>query len=190
VFAQLCTLFCISFLVLAEVTEAVATSQGPGSESQASSGLVTVRHATLDQRLKYGYGANGLGPTARAGLREKSEKELLVLAESGDAAAAHLLWTIYQGEGDVSDLATVRIDDVERLAVDQYRRTGHTSLIYMTALRYELAARYDDAVAWYRTGGALGDPVCEHEAISRARKSKVDEARISARVQELLTQLR
>ena len=185
-------LFLLANLVGAQGTENEPQLASPANQASARpTGNIALLHASLEERLKLGYGVDGWGPRGSPELYNKTENELRAMADAGDASAAHFLWTYYQGEGETSDLSTVRIAEMEELALDQFRRTGQTFLIYLVALRYQDVPGYQTATAaWYSLGAELGDPVCVHKAKRIQSEYEVDRSLVDSQVEELLGRIR
>ncbi len=112
-------------------------------------------HASLLERIKFGYEAYGSGPRMNAYLHRASDEQLRTMARDGDAGAAVLLWQRLSGD----DLDTSRMPDAEEIALEQARLIGHTYLVHLTAQRY-LDVEPQKAAAWYRLCERLRDPVC------------------------------
>lgn len=133
--------------------------------------------ATLAERVKFGYGSNGMGVVLIPLLHQLSGQLLRCMAGTGDAGAARALWFRW---ADAEDKRFTHMTEAEELAVEQYRLIGHTILIHDTAARYSHAAteecedldgnldrtcmarnaNFQKAAAWYKLGEKLGDPVC------------------------------
>jgi hypothetical protein len=134
---------------------------------------MSVAHATLLERIRFGYEAYGYGPRLNMALHQASEAELHTMASHGDAGAATELWQRLKGSGPdyVNDLS--RMTEAEDVAIEQARVLGQTYLIAMTAQRY-LDVDPQKAAAWYRLGEKLGDPVCAYGLKRAGRLSKID----------------
>jgi hypothetical protein len=157
----------ISVCVSAIAAAAQMSNEGPAPKPNS------VLHATLAERIKFGYDAHGYGPRLNSALRQMDESALRAAAATGDAGAATELWHRLRCDSDDAQLALARMPEAESLALQLARLTGYTYLIYANGSRYQ-AADSDKAAAWYRLGEKLGDPVCAHAFRQLAARRQLD----------------
>jgi len=139
-----------------------------------------VMHLSPEERVKFGWGEEGFGPKRTRKLRHIPEMQLAEMAQSGDAEAAYILWQLLQSDQ--------RLDEAERVALEQGRVNGHTFLIATMAARYQSESNPRGLVL-YRLCAKMGDAVCARKYQSATAVWKPDEASIESEAAALLRQL-
>ena len=165
----------------------------PGTKFSAPEGKrpkpVSVVHATLAERIKFGYDAHGYGPRLNAALHQMAESDLRAAAGSGDAGAATELWQRLKGDGDDWERDLARMPEAEALALDLARLTGYTYLIFATAGRYRGVDEQKSA-AWYKLGEKLGDPVSAYMFRKVSARPQLDAEAVERDAEALLARIR